>query len=62
MFEADCMCTLGLFLFLSFGAHFLDVKVLGVFKRSILREDETASSLDVLLNLLQKMYTKESNA
>lgn len=48
--------------FSSFGAHFLDVKVLGVFKRSILREDETASSLDVLLNLLQKTYAKESNA
>lgn len=54
MFEADCMCTLGLFLFFSFGAHFLDVRALGVFKGSILKEDETASLLDVLLNLLQK--------
>lgn len=53
VYEVDCAYMLGLFLF-SFMSHFLNVRAFGFCKGGILMVVETASSLEILLNVTQK--------
>lgn len=55
-------CTCWVCFFFSFMSHFLNVKAFGFCKGGVLMVVETASSLEILLNLTQKIYMKESNS